>query len=290
MAMLVVLSTVAFSQELNCKVIMNLDNIAISNRDLLSGFDRAVSDYMNKTRFSNSDWPNDKINCGLNILMLTATNDGNFSAQVVVTSERPVYQSEKNLQVLRLNDPVWSFTYQKGQGLFSNQSTFDPLSGFLDYYAYLIIGFNEDSWDEFGGTTYFNKAFNIDNLAVNSNFSKGWVRGSGLYSRQALIEDILNDKYRPFREAYFQYYYGIDYYVNVDKKEGQEKIAATMKTLLSMQNKIDFASVVFRTFFDANSGEIINYLKDYPDKNIFKILKQIDPSHSAKYDAILVSN
>ena len=141
-AVILAFSTIAFSQELNCKVSLNLDNIPISNRDLLSGFDRAVSDYMNKTRFSNSDWQNDRIDCGMNILILTASNDGNFSAQVVVTSQRPVYKSEKNLQVLRINDANWSFTYQKGQALVSNQSSFDPLASFLDYYADIIIGFN----------------------------------------------------------------------------------------------------------------------------------------------------
>ena len=289
-AVILAFSTIAFSQELNCKVSLNLDNIPISNRDLLSGFDRAVSDYMNKTRFSNSDWQNDRIDCGMNILILTASNDGNFSAQVVVTSQRPVYKSEKNLQVLRINDANWSFTYQKGQALVSNQSSFDPLASFLDYYADIIIGFNEDSWEEFGGTPYFNRAFNIDNLAISSNFSKGWSR-SGLYSRQALVEDILNDKYRPFREAYYQYYYGIDYYVNVDKKKGQKKIVETIQTIASLQNKIDLVgSIVLRTFFDANSGEIVNYLSDYSDKSIFQLLKKIDPQHTAKYDAAYLAN
>ena len=73
---LLVFSSVAFSQELNCTVTVNMDNIPNSNRHLLDGFSQSVSNYMNKTRFSNSDWQNDKINCGLNIFMITATSDG----------------------------------------------------------------------------------------------------------------------------------------------------------------------------------------------------------------------
>lgn len=287
---IIIISSVSFSQELKCNVTINLDNLAISDRPLLAGFDRAVTDYMNKTRFTNQDWKYDKIDCSMNILILTASSDGNFSAQVIVTSQRPVYHSDKNLQVLRVNDPSWAFTYQKGQALYSNQSSFDPLTGFLDYYALVIIGLNEDSWVEFGGTPYFNRAINIDNLASTSSFAKGWTKGSGIYDRETLIENILNDKYRPFREAFYQYYYGIDYYENMDKTKGMEKIAATMRTIASLRDKIDFGSDLIRAFFDANSGTILNYLKTYPDKNIFRLLKQIDPSHTGAYDNILLSN
>jgi len=287
---IIILSSVAFSQELNCNISVNLESLAISDRSLLSGFDRAVSDYMNKTRFTNQDWKYDRIDCSMNILIVTASSDGSFTAQVIVTSQRPVYHSNKNLQVLRVNDPNWAFIYQKGQALYSNQNSFDPLTGLLDYYALLIIGLNEDSWVEFGGTPYFNRAINIDNLAMNSSYAKGWVKGSGIYDREALIENLLNDKYRPFREAFYQYYYGIDYYENVDKTKGMEKIAATIKTIASLKDKIDFGSDLLRAFFDANSGTIVNYLKAYSDKNIFILLKQIDPSHTAAYDNVLLSS
>jgi hypothetical protein len=290
-AALLFFSTVAFGQELNCSVTVNLANLSISQRPLVAGFDKAVNDYMNKTKFSNSDWQNDKIDCAMTILFLSATSDGSFSAQVIVTSSRAVYQSTKTLQMLRINDGSWQFTYQRGQGLIANQSSFDPLTSFLDYYANMIIGFNEDSWVEYGGTPYFNKAYKINNLAITSNFSKGWTR-SGIYSRQALAEDILDDKYHPFREAFYQYFYGIDYYENKkeDIKKAQDIIVGAINMIAALKNQIDFASVVLRTFFDANSGAIVNYLLTYPDKSIFKTLKQIDPSHTTQYDTAINSN
>ncbi|MDR3627228.1 MAG: DUF4835 family protein [Ignavibacteriaceae bacterium] len=288
---LLLFSSVAFAQELNCSVTVNLANLAPSDRPLISGFDVAVKDYMNKTKFSSGDWQNDKITCAFTILLLTASNDGNFSAQVIVTSSRPVYQSNKTLQMLRINDGNWQFTYQKGQGLVANQSAFDPLTSFLDYYANIIIGYNEDSWDELGGTSFFNKAYKLCNLANSTTFSKGWSR-SGMYSRQALAEDILNDKYQPYREAYYQLYYGIDYYENKreDVKKAQDVIVGAINTIAGMRNQIDFSSIVLRTFFDASSGTIVNYLTSYPDKSIFKTLKLIDPSHTSQYDAAINLN
>jgi len=282
----ILISTISFSQELNCRVTVNMDNLTNASRDLLADFGRAISDYMNKTRFTSQDWEGDKITCTLNVLFLTGTTDFNYTAQVVVTSQRPVYNSEKNTLMLSINDPTWAFTYQKGQGLFSNQNTFDPLTGFLDYYANVIIGFEMESDEEFGGTPFFNKALNIVNMATSTGFSKGWVRSGGGYNRQALVEDLLSDKYRPFRQAFFQYYYGIDIFP-INPKVGQQKIVYLINTIYSMRDKIDFLSILIKTFFDARSGEIVQYLSGYPDKGIFNILKKIDPPHTSKYDAAM---
>ncbi len=274
------------AQELNCTVTVNMDNIAISNRDLLSNFQQSVSDYLNKTRFSSDDWAGDKITCSLNIFFMSGTDDGSYTAQVVVTSLRPIYRTTDNSLMLSINDPMWSFNYQNGQALLAHQSTFDPVASFLDYYAYMIIGFDYDSWQEFSGSPYFNNAINIANLGSASKYSKGWVRSSGSYSRTGLVEDLLNDKYRPFREAFYQYYYGIDIFKK-NKKIGQEKIVYLINTLLKLRDKIDFSSPLIKTFFDAKSGEIVEHLKGYPDKTVFNKLKKIDPSHTAKYDAAM---
>ena len=59
--LIIILSSTAFSQELNCTVSVNMDNLAISDRSLLTGFKQAVTDYMSKTRFTNRDWNYDKI-------------------------------------------------------------------------------------------------------------------------------------------------------------------------------------------------------------------------------------
>ncbi len=282
-------STIIFPQELNCTISLNMDNLSSAQKDLLSDFQQAISDYMNKTNFTDDDWQGGKINCAMSIFILSASNDINFTAQAVVTSQRPIYQSDKNSLMLSINDSKWSFKYQKGQGIYSNQSSFDPLSSFLDYYANIIIGFDMDSWVELGGTPYFNKAINIVNLGAGSSFSSGWTRVTGGYNRAGLVENLLNDKYRPFREAFYQYYYGIDYYQK-NKKIGQEKIVHMIKTVDDMRDKIDFSSVLLRTFFDAKSGEIAEYLKDYPDKSIFQTLKQVDPSHASKYDAAMTGS
>ena len=279
-------STMVFSQELDCTVTLNTDNLSSSQKDLLSDFQQNVSDYMNKTHFTSDEWEGGKINCTMSIFILSSTNDINFTAQVVVTSQRPIYETDKNSLMLSINDGQWSFTYQKGQGLYYDKNNFESVSSLLDYYAYVIIGFDLDSWQEFGGTPYFNEALNIVNMGAGSTFSTGWSRTSSGYNRAGLVENLLNDKYRPFREAFYQYYYGIDVYEK-NKQLGEKKIVQMIHTLNQLKDKIDFNSVLIRTFFDAKSGEIVQHLKDYPDKSIFVMLSKIDPSHTSKYNAAI---
>lgn len=271
------------SQELNCRVIVNFESIPVNNRELLTNFAQSIEDYLNKTRFTDK-WDGDKIDCTFNIFFTGASSDVNYNAQAVITSQRPIYNSDKNSLMLSINDGQWSFVYEKNQTLYSNQSVFDPLTSFLDFYAYVIIGFDLDSYDELSGNVFFTKAFDIVNLGANSGARLGWEKSSSSYSRRGLVEDLLNEKYRPFREAFFNYHYnGLD--LLKDKKTlALKNIVKLVDVLEVLRTKVDINSVLIKVFFDAKSGEIIENLKTYSDKSIFKKLKKVDPSRALKYE------
>ncbi len=280
---LFLLSGLSIAQELNAKVTVKFDNLPVINKENLMNFQQTISDYLNTTKFSGDVWNNPKIECTFNIFITSASSDVNYSAQVFIGSQREIYKSAKKSPMLTVMDNGWDFTYEKNQQLYFNPMVFHSITSFLDYYAYLIIGLDNDSWEKVSGTPFFIKASNLVNLGVNSRFSKGW-EGSGNYNRRDLVENILSEKYRLFREAIYDYHYGIDYYA-IKKDIGQEKIANLANVLNSIKSKIDARSLYIKTFFDAKAGEIVDYLKDYPDKNaIFKILKNIDPPHASKYD------
>ena len=288
MVLFMAASSIIYSQELNCTVTVNLQSIQPSFRDNLSAFQSAVQNYINQTKFTDG-WEGNKINCAFTILILSASNNVNYSAQIIVTSQREIYKSTNSSLMLTINDNNWSFNYEKNQSLITDFSNFDPLTSLLNYYAYVIIGYDLDSWDEFSGTDYYSKAYDIVNLGASSKNSTGWEKNSNSFSRRGLVDDLLNDKFRPFREAFYQYHYGIDYYEQ-DKSQGQKYIVKAINILDALRTKIDLSSVIMKVFFDAKSGEIIERLKDYPDKdNVFKTLKKIDPAHSAKYDAAMSS-
>lgn len=274
------------AQELNCVVTVNYEGLQIRNRELLADFGSLIENYLNSTQFNSEPWDGERINCTFNIFFTGASSDIDYSAQVVIVSTRPVYKSDRQSTMLTINDANWSFKYERGQPLYSNQAVYDPITSFLDFYANLIIGWDWDSWTERGGNDNYQKAFNIANLGINSNFRKGWERSSDAYNRTRLCDDLLNEKFRPFREAFYEYHYGIDYY-QVDKEQAQKHIVNLIEVLFNMRSKIDINSVLIRTFFDAKYGEIVDLLRDYPDKTIVEKLKRIDPAHISKYNELL---
>lgn len=280
------LSAQQFAQELDATVTVNYEKLPVINKESLVGFQNVISDYLNSTRFTGSNWDNPKIKCTFNIFFLSAGDEINYNAQVFIGSQREVYKSDKFSPVVTILDNNWAFTYEKNQSLYYNPSVFESIVSFLDYYAYIIIGMDADSWEVLGGTPYFTKAFEIALLGSNSRYSKGWERAGSSFSRRDLADDILSEKYRKLREGIADYYYGIDFY-QVNKKGGQDKIAGFIKSIESIKSKIDIKSVFVKTFFDAKYAEIVDYMKDYEDKNIFKILKSIDPPHASKYDEML---
>ena len=207
--MILLITSYNYSQELNCSVIVNYQNVPVQNRELLVDFKNVVENYMNTTRFTNVNWDGDKIECSMNIFFTSASGEVEYGAQIVVVSQRPVYQSTRNSALLTLNDAAWSFRYEVGQSMYANLDAFDPLTSLLDFYALIIIGFDMDTWEEFGGTPYFKKAFDIVNLASTSNNKNGWLPSNNIYSRWGLVSDALNEKYAAFRSAIFDYHYGM---------------------------------------------------------------------------------
>ncbi|MGE5458044.1 MAG: DUF4835 family protein [Methanococcaceae archaeon] len=273
-----------FSQELDARVTVNLDKIPANGKDLLSGFGQAIQDYLNTTKFTTDAWEGDKIKCSFNVFFDNANDETHYSAQVSITSLRPVYHSSTSSLMLNVLDNTWSFVYQRGQSINFNQSNFDPLTSFLDYYAYVIIGLDADSFNSLGGSSLFSQALNICLLGANSQNSKGWEKNSSSYSRRGLMDDLLSEKYRIFRENYFDYHYnGVDM-LATKKEVGQANIVKLIKNLEILKTKQEIRGVLLKTFFDAKSGEIISSLSDFPDKSIFTSLKKVDPAHLSKYE------
>ena len=279
--------TISFSQELNCTVTVNYEGLSVENRERLVDFAGVIEAYMNTTQFTGEAWDGQKIDCSLTIFFTGASSETDYAAQVVVVSTRPVFKSSRQSPMLTVSDPNWSFRYVPNQALYANQATFDPLTTFLDFYANIIIGFDWETWAELGGTLYFNKAFNLLNLSLGSPYKKGWEQSSAAYSRWGLCQDLLNDKYRAFREAFYLYHYAVDEF-QIRKKDAQDKIVNFIAVIEQMQSKVGISnSVLLKQFSDSKYGELIDLLKDYPDNKIFERLKKIDPQHAAKYEEML---
>ena len=189
--------------QIEAQVTANLDQITGSSRDPLVNFAADVQRYINTNKWTTEDIGNEKIQVSITI-SLTATATANvYDAQFFLGSTRPVYKSEKTSAILRLFDDSWEFTYVKNQPLIHDETRFDPLTSFLNFYMYLILGYDFDSYSPpLSGTPYFQRAITICGQAQGS--PKGWDRTNPpTYSKYTFVEELLNSKFEPIRAGMF---------------------------------------------------------------------------------------
>ncbi|MFA7229294.1 MAG: DUF4835 family protein, partial [Melioribacteraceae bacterium] len=208
------------AQELDATVTITVEQLPTASRERLDNFANQVRDYLNNAKFTRKPWEGEPIKCSFDIFFTASGDETTYSAQLVVTSQRPIQGTKLSSLMMSVMDNAWSFRYEKNQAMYFNQTDFDPLTSLLDYYAYLIIGFDFDSFGPLEGTEYFQKALDIVVKGASSQFSKGWQLESNAYNRRALIDNLLNAKYQLFRQDYFDYHYnGLDLFYSKDQKQ-----------------------------------------------------------------------
>lgn len=284
-------SSFCYSQELDPNVDVDFSGISIDVRDRLSSFKQEVTDYLARTRFTNEDIINDvkgkpyKIKCNFQFFFTAATGFDSYEAQLVVGSSRNIYRTPNFTQLVRIKDEKWDFKYLKGQPLYHDDLKFNSLTSFLDYYAYLIIGFDDDSWEMDLGSPRFQKCMDVVNLAIaNAPSSKGWSETNSLTANRINYpQELLNSKYDDFRKGVFMYHFaGIDS-LQWGKRQALERIAEAIR-VMAKTKKSEVRSFTIKAFFSAKFQEMAQVLTDYYDKTIYKTLAEIDPDHISTYD------
>lgn len=287
----ILLTTHAVAQELNCDVTVNLEKIASSQRDYLLSFEADVERYLNNNRWTDEDFSaEEKIHCAMTIFFLTATSDNRYTVQIVVGSQRPIYNATTNdptgrsTQILRLIDDKWEFTYVQNQQMNKDEYRFDPLADVLDFYAYLIIGMDMETYNELAGTKYLQKALNICNQATSSSYAKDWQQSTGSYSRFGIVDELMNLKNQSFRLAFYSYHFdGIDL-LATEPQKGLDDILKAIEAIAQLRQKQDPRSLIVRAFFDAKYLEIADIFLQYPDRSVYDRLIAADQSHQNTYD------
>ena len=284
-----ILTPFLVSQELNCKVtINNIESIQSSQRDYLRNFSSDIERYLNNIRFTNEDLDGEKISCNMEISFISGTSDNRYKVQVVIASQRPVYIkdeiSDRTTPVLRIADNNWEFSYMPNQRMNHDEMIFDPLTGFLDFYAYIIIGYDLETYIPMSGNSCFQKALNIVRLAANSSAGNDWKQQTtASYSKFGISDELTNMKYDSFRNALNNYHYdGIDL-LATEPKKAQDNILNAIESINDVRNRQGRNSVIVKQFFDAKSREIAEAFQTYPDRSIYDKLSNYDEEHRSTY-------
>ncbi len=92
-------------------------------------------------------------------------------------------------------DKTWEFTYEKSFPLSHSKVQFDPLTHFLDFYAYMVLAGELDTNGLLLGNPLYDKAEDIANQGLLSRYSRGWN------IRMEDVQKIINIRTRPLREV-----------------------------------------------------------------------------------------
>ena len=275
--------TSSFSQELQATVQVNFEQLQTVYKENLVPFQSQIEEYLNTTKFTGDSWEWEKIQCNFNIFLTSASSETNYSAQVVITSSRPVEGSDNRSLMVNVMDNKWSFIYEKNQSIYFNPSYFDPLTSFLDFYAFLIIAVDSDSYEPFGGTTAYQEALRIAVQGSSSGYADSWSLRTENYNKRGLVEDATSAGFQRFRQDFYDYHYnGLDVF-SKDRNATYNSITNIINNLASLKKTLNRRSSLLTLFFDAKSGEIISYLEDYEDRSIYSVLQRVDPAHTTKY-------
>lgn len=286
----VIFSFSSVAQELNCRVIVNADQIQTTERAIFPEMETEFGQFMNTTKWTNDEFREEEvINCNLVINITEMPSLGVFRASVQVLSSRPVYGTSLETVVMNFADRDWDFEYLQSQPLQFNENAFlSNITSLLAYYAYMIIGFDYDTFSELGGNPHFEKAFQIVNNAQQTNFT-GWQQFNSNRNRYWLIENIQNPQLEPIRKALYEYHLkGLD--IMLDEREQAEKNILAALSEIQKANRARPRSILTISFMDAKSSELQEIFAESSlatRRQAYNLLSNIDPSRTDEYKALI---
>lgn len=279
------------AQELNCNININSDLIQGTNKSIFTTLQKSMYEFVNNRKWTEMTFtPEERIECTMNITVKKVEGD-NFTAEILVQSRRPVYNSSYTTTLFNFKDNDFTFTYKEFDQLEWNPSVITSnLTAVLAYYAYIIIGYDMDSFSRLGGTSAFQAAENIVNMAQGINLS-GWKAFESPRNRYALVSNLLDEAFKPFRNYFYEYHrLGLDMMVD-NSANARAKIAQGLHVLRDV-NRARPSAIVISTFLDAKTDELINIFSKGTEKEkmlVVEILSDVDPAQTAKYEQILNS-
>ena len=225
---------VALCSELNCKVEVNVSRTETMPSDVARQLQEAVAEYVNTTSFTELRIaPGERIECRM-FFDVQSYADDKVSAVLTVQSTRPVYDSSYTTTLLNVRDAEVEFPYSSGQPLvFARDAIDSELTALLDFYVYLILAVDADSFAPEGGTPFYGVASQIVTLARSSG-GKGWRAIDSPRNRASLLAALTEPPTAAFRTLLYDYHRrGLDV-MTVSPEKGRATIGQTLQLLRDM--------------------------------------------------------
>ena len=275
------------AQELNCQVsIVSQQLNGTVEKQIFEQLQKSAFEFMNNTKWTKELYTiEERIDCSVMINVTSKISDGEYTGTIQVQSRRPVFKSSYSAPLFNYIDDKFSFKFLQFQQLEFNINTFqNNLTSALAFYAYIILAHDHDSYENLGGTEYYQKAQMIVSNAQSAS-ELGWKSGEGNKNRYWITDNALQPVFQGIRACEYKYHRsGLD--IMHDKaSDGRKEILQSLELLMAVY-KDRPASFAMELFFDAKTDELINiFSKGLADEKTraVEILTTADPANSNKY-------
>jgi len=254
-----------FSQLIDSNVQIILERLPLEKKEELKELDQKIKSYIDEY-----DWTGEIFEESLQI-----------SIQIFLQHRYVSFEDRyigrfiiSNNSDAQYYDKYWVFPYQSENPLVHNETMFDPFMSFIDYYIYIILGEEYDKYGKYLGNKYFENSRNIANSAqFNSQYAWGWKE------RNELIDKLLSDEFKPYRNMKDQFFLGLSY-VGEEDINAQKFCRKAFDFINHTLTKNPDNERILQ-FLQAHNLQFIEVLGN--DKDILKKMIKIDPKNEALY-------
>lgn len=276
----------AEAQELDCRVQIDESQIGGTDSDLdfLDDLEQKMQEYLNTRNWTDDRFlPHERISCSMQVFLRESVSLSEFRARLVVTSRRPIYDTSQSSIVVRMNDSEWRFEHTRGSSLQYDPDRYNSLTSVLDFYAFLILGYDYDSFSPLGGTPYFEQARAIADRA-EGNGDPGWSSVGTSQNRVQLLSNLLDQRHEALRRVYYKYHRkGLDRFVG-ETEPARQSVLEALKTLQKLNRRLS-RSFALNVFFQTKYKELTALFSGSDlASQAQALLVQMDPSHSSEYN------
>ena len=171
--------------------------------------------------------------------------------------------------------------------VFNENNEESNLTAILDYYAYLLLGLDFDSFSPNGGQPYFDKAAAIVQQ-MQSSGEVGWRTFEDTKNRAAVLSSFTDANTSGMRKMLYDYHRkGLDEMVTSPDK-GRAVITESLNELKGVYANAPM-SVALSIFRDSKLDELVNVYSKAPQterQTVYDLLQPIYPTESNRLDKI----
>lgn len=287
------LSNTLFSQEFKVQINVSTQ-IQGTDRKIFENMQTALNDFINTRKWTNYNYKTEeKIEGSISINVKERPSQEDFKADLNIQLRRPVFNSSYTTTMLNTQELDYYFKYQEGTPLqFEENTYYDNLTSTIAFYLYYFLGLDSDSFTQNGGQPYFQICQNIVSAAQKSA-QKGWKSYENSKNKYWMSENYNNATYQAMHDVWYNYHRnGLDMMSGDSQTEARNSIYSALESL-QKTNREKSQLICVQQFIDAKADEIVQIFKGAQDNekdNVIKIMCEINPANTNKYEQIKTTN